>query len=182
MHYLKCPLVRINIFIITLAILTISSCKKIEQLLSFNIRNECSFRVSSVTPVSSPFDIITPDVPTQSQQEFANNKTSVGLVKDIRLSQMTLTITTPSGKTFGFLRSVHIYISTPEGQDEIELAYADNIDPNSSSIELTPLPAQLDKYVKASSYKLRTEVVTRQVVTENIDIRVNSTFRVTANI
>lgn len=157
-------------------------CEKIRELLTFNIKNESSFQVNRTVPFNTPFDIMTPEVPTSSQKEFENNKTSSSLVKDVKLTRMNLSITTPQGETFGFLKSIRIYISTAEGADEKEIAYINDIDPNSTQIDLLPTGINLDKYIKASSYKLRTAVVTRQVITEDITIKCQSTFKVTANL
>lgn len=128
-----------------------------------------------------PFVVSTPDVTTNSSQEFQNNNTKANLVKEIRLQSLKLNITDPSGQTFAFLKSIHIYISTTSS-NEIELAYLDNISATTSSIELTPTLAKLDAYVKSSSYNLRTEVVTKQVFTQNVTIHAESKFKVTANL
>ncbi|MDP9040531.1 MAG: hypothetical protein M3N30_01035 [Bacteroidota bacterium] len=157
------------------------SCKKIEELFTFTITNQCSVTIASTSPVNLPVDVTTPNVTSNSSQEFKNNNTNVSLVKNIILENLQLTITSPSNQTFNFLQSIHIYIST-NSSNEIELAHLDQIPANVSSIALIPTQAALDQYVKASSYNLRTEVVTNQVITQNVDIIVNSKFKVTANL
>lgn len=171
-----------TILVVSCILTLASGCKKVSDLFSFNIKNESVFQVSSTVPLNTPFDIITPDVPTQSEQEFANNKTKAALVRDVKLSEMSLTITNPTGKTFSFLKSIHIFISTQDSPEEVEIAFIDNIDPAVSVIYVTPVGVKLDPYIKASAYKLRTKVITRQVITENIEIKAKSTFRVTANL
>lgn len=158
-----------------------TSCKKIEELLTFNISVENDFTVGASSPLSIPFDILTPQVTTNSTQQFQNNNSNVNKVKDIKLKSIDLRITSPSGKTFSFLQSVHIYVST-NANDEIELAYLDNISSTASSISLIPTTASLDKYVKASSYSLRTKIVTKQTLTQNIDIKNLCQFQVTADL
>lgn len=175
---------RIKLLLPLTAILFLSSaisCKKIDQLLTFTIANDCDITINSSSPVNLPFAVSTPDVTTNSSQEFQNNNTKASLVKDIRLQSLKLNITNPSGQTFSFLKSIHIFIST-NSSNEIELAYLDNIASNTNSIELTPTQAKLDEYVKSSSYNLRTEVVTKQVLTQNITIHAESKFKVTANL
>jgi hypothetical protein len=157
------------------------SCSKKDKLFTFNIANESSFTLVASTPVNIPVDIATPGVTTNSTQQFQNNNTNVTLVKDIRLNSLDLTITNPAGKTFSFLQSIHIYIST-SASNEIELAYLDNISSTASSISLNTTVEKLDAYVKASSYNLRTKIVTSQVQTQNIDIKNNCKFTVTANL
>ena len=157
------------------------SCKKIEDLLKFTISVENNFTVPASGPLSIPFDILTPQVTTNSTQQFQNNNSDVNKVKDIKLKKVDLQIINPPGKTFSFLESVHIYIST-DASDEIELAYLDNISTTATSISLNTTSASLDKYVKASSYKLRTKIVTKQALTQDVDVKNLCQFQVTANL
>jgi hypothetical protein len=174
---------RIKVTLITslsLVLLAIG-CKKIEQLLTFHISDECTTTIQSTTPVNLPFEVPTPDVTTNSSQEFSNNNTKAGLVKDVKLDELKITITNPSAKTFSFLKSVHLYISTGS-HDEIELAYLDNISSTTNTVNLITTQSKLDQYVKASGYKLRTSVVTRETLTQNTDVKINLRFKVTANL
>jgi hypothetical protein len=54
----------------------------------------------------------------------------------VRLKELTVTITDPANKTFSFLKSIRLYISTDN--DEIELAYKDDINSTSNTLTLTP--------------------------------------------
>jgi len=162
-------------------ILSLFSCKKISDLLTFSISDQSSFTVNSYSPVNSPIAIITPPVQTNSSKEFENNKTSAKLVKDIRLENLTLSTTSPSGQTFDFLQSIHIYIST-NSTNEIEIAYLDSVQPGSDKISLIPTEAKLDEYIKSSSYTLRTEVTTKEILTHDVTINIDSKFQVTANL
>ena len=157
------------------------SCKKIEDLLTFNVNIENNFTIGASGPLNVPFDILTPQVTTNSTQQFQNNNSDVNKVRDIKLKKVDLQIVSPAGKTFSFLQSVHIYIST-NASDEIELAYLDNISSTATAISLTPTTATLDKYVKASSYSLRTKVVTKQALTQDVEIKNLCQFQVTANL
>lgn len=157
------------------------SCKKIEELLTFTVNVENNFTVAASGPISIPFEILTPQVTTNSSQQFQNNNSNADKVKDIKLKQVDLQILSPAGKTFSFLESVHIYIST-NANDEIELAYLDNISSTANAISLTPTSATLDKYVKAPSYSLRTKIVTKQALTQDVQIKNLCQFQVTANL
>ena len=157
------------------------SCKKIDDLLTFTINVENNFTIGASSPINLPIDILTPQVATNSTQQFQNNNSDVNRVKDIKLKTVDLQITNPPGKTFSFLESVHIYIST-NASDEIELAYLDNISTTANSISLITTTASLDKYVKASSYSLRTKIVTKQALTQNVDVKNLCQFQVTANL
>ena len=167
--------------VVTAIIFSIFSCKKIEDLFPFTINVENNFTVPASGPLNIPFDILTPQVTTNSSQQFQNNNTDVNKIRDIKLKKVDLQIINPPGKTFSFLQSVHIFIST-DASDEIELAYLDNISTSATSISLNTTSVSLDKYVKAPSYKLRTKIVTKQTLTQDVEIKNLCQFQVTANL
>ncbi|HOA38728.1 MAG TPA: hypothetical protein PKJ36_10015, partial [Flavihumibacter sp.] len=103
---------RVLIALGLVAIIVFGACEKIKDLLNFSIANESSFTVSSTTPINSPYTINTPDVTTNSSQEFENNNTNAKLVKEVKLKSLTLTITNPSQQNFNFLKTIRIYISS----------------------------------------------------------------------
>jgi hypothetical protein len=168
--------------VIVLAILAlfIVSCNEVDKLLTFNISNQTTFKINSGLPFNSPFEVATPDVTTNSTSEFKNNNTNVDLVKDVKLQELKLNITNPADKTFSFLKSVHLYISTT-ADDEIELAYQEDINATTNTLDLTCTTQKLDKYIKASSYKIRTKVVTKETLTQETTIKADMKFRVTAD-
>jgi hypothetical protein len=162
------------------AILTFMiACDDVEKLLTFYINHQATFQVESTAPLNLPIIISTPDITTNSSQTFDNNNTSASHVKDIKLEEIKLTVTNPTDKTFSFLKSVKVLISTDQN-NEIELASQDDIPTTATTITLVPTSAKLDTYIKASSYKLKTSIVTREALTETVDIRADLKFKVTA--
>ncbi|SHL14872.1 hypothetical protein [Flavobacterium chilense] len=160
--------------------LFLTSCSAVDDLLSFTISNATSIKIQSTSPINLPSEIITPDVTTNSSAEFQNNKTKASLVKDVKIRSLKLTISDPSDKTFTFLKSVHLYISTTDS-DEIELAYQDNINSSSNTIDLICTDARLDQYIKADKYKIRTKVTLKETLTKDVTIKADMKFRVTAD-
>ncbi|MEO8235470.1 MAG: hypothetical protein ABI549_08665 [Flavobacterium sp.] len=156
------------------------SCSQIDKLLTFSVTNQASFTVSSGFVINSPLEIPTPDVTTNSSSNFSNNNTRADLVKDVKLQELKLTVTNPANKTFSFLKAVHIYIST-NANDEIELAYADDIVSTANTINLTCTTQKLDAYIKASSYKLRTKITTKETLSQDITINADMRFSVVAD-
>ena len=162
-----------------LFIIILSGCKKLG--VNFAINHQANFRVEAASPLNLPFEVGTPDVTTNSSQQFDNNNTAANLIKEIKLEELKLSITNPSTKTFSFLKSVDIYIST-NSNDEILLASLSNISSTAQSINLTTTMQDLSSYVKANSYKLRTSVITKETVTQAIDIRADIKFKVKAGL
>ena len=169
-----------KIIIVIISLFFIStSCNKFDNLVTFYVDDQTTTTIKSSSPVSLPIELPTPDITTNSENEFKKNNTNVDLVKDIYITQLKLTITSPENKTFSFLKSIHIYISTNEN-NEIELAYKEDVNSNSQSIDLDLTKEKLDTYVKADSYKLRTKATTRETLTQDVDIQIDLQFKVTA--
>ncbi len=169
---------KIILLLLFVNLIFVSSCDK---LLTFNISDQTTITIDKVlTPITLPFDIWTPNITTNSEQEFEQNNTKIDLVKEIILKDLDLTITSPTDKTFSFLKSIHIYIFT-DTEEETELAWKDDIASDVQMISLQTSSSALDKYVKSSSYKLRTEVVTRETLNQDVDILIDMTFQVTAD-
>ncbi len=169
---------KVILSVLLIGIVLTISCKK---LLTFDISDSTTTTVdANILPFQLPVELPTPDVTTNSENEFAQNDTKVELVKEIILKKLELTITSPSDKTFSFLKSIEIYISA-DGEDEMKLAWNDDVQSNAKSIELETTNSALDKYVKKDKYKLRTKVVTKETLTQSVDIKIDFTFQVTAD-
>ena len=170
---------KIYLSIVTVLLL-ITSCNVIDDLLTFSIDNQTTFKIESGFPLGTAFNVVTPDVTTNSSSTFENNNTKAELVKDVKLTELKLTITDPSNKSFSFLKSIHLYIST-DANDEIELANLEEINSTSNTINLTCTSQKLDKYIKASSYKIRTKAVIKESLTQDITVKSDMKFKVTAD-
>lgn len=171
------------IIVSLLLIISVSSCKKIDELLTFNIVDMTEFTIASSygTGINLPLVFNSPDVQTSSSETFSNNNTKADLVKDVKLTTLDLMITSPSDKTFSFLKSAKIYISGGNLPEKL-LASKENIpDDIGSKLSLETTSDKLDDYVKLSSYSLRYEIVTDQTFTEDITMKVFLVFRVTAD-
>ncbi|MCA8833214.1 hypothetical protein [Hymenobacter pini] len=158
----------------------LSSCDKLDKLLTFYIEDSQSVKIASAFPVGQVVPLTPISVPTRSDEKFKNENTSANLVKDVKLDRLTLTVTDPSTENFDFLQSISIYIST-DNNDRILLASQDNIPTGVNTLQLTPTKEKLDKYVKASSYTLSTEARIRKPISRDITIRTDSRFKVTAD-
>jgi hypothetical protein len=156
----------------------LSYCSEVDDLLTFTVSDETEFTVESTSPLNLPIELGTPSVTTNSNQKFQNNNTRADLVKDVKLTELKLTVMTPN-KNFSFMKSVEIFISTSQN-NEIRLAWLDEFPTTATSVNLNTTNAKLDEYVKAESYNLRTRVVTDESLSQPVDIKVNLKFMVTA--
>ena len=155
------------------------SCKKLSELLTFEISNTENIKIPASGVISIP--IIAPiPVTMNSQESFENNNTSANLVKDVSLKKLTLTIIDPATENFNFLKSITISIGTDQN-DRVPLATLDNVPTGVTTIELISHNSKLDKYIKASSYTLYTEVSLRSNIAKELTVRADSKFKVTAD-
>jgi hypothetical protein len=153
-------------------------CEEVDKMLTFPINDRTTIQIESSSPLSL-LNVPTPPVTSNSETQYENNNTRADLVKNVTLDELKLTITDPPAKTFSFLKTIRIYISSDQN-NEIELASLENITSEANTLELIPTEAKLDTYARADSYTLRTEVITDEALTETIDVQIDLRFLVTA--
>lgn len=160
-----------------------SSCKKLAELLTFNINDSSSFTIPATGLVAGTvLSLPGVTINSSSQSTFKNNNTSADYVQDVTLNKLTLTTTNPSTQTFDFLKSISIYIADANGNNKVLLASLNPIPAGQMSISLTPSGNKLDAYLKAGSYQLSTQAEVAKPLPQNTDVRVDSQFSVTAKL
>ncbi len=160
----------------------IQGCKKLDKLTEFDIVYHTEITINSGIPVDLPFDIPTPPIETNSEEEFDNNNTHKDLIEEIYLKKMQLTITEPANGTFDFLNSIEIYI-VADGLPEKKVAWKNPV-PSSvgNTLELETTGDDLQEYIKKDSFRLKTKVVTDQILAQDYHIDIVSVFHVNAKI
>ena len=153
------------------------------RILTFRINNESECTVPGTNPLNPIVNNIvpTPPIATNSSQTFENEGTNANLVKNIVLEELRLNITSPADADFRFIQSVKIYIQA-DGLPKTLIASKENIPATiGKELKLDPTGAKLDEYIKKSSYTLENEVVTRSAPWPAMKLKVNTTFKVTAD-
>ncbi len=160
---------------------TTASCKKILDLLEFNVEDSQTLTVPATLPVGTFFALPPVAVSSTSKTTYANNKTSADYVQDVRLDRLTLTIPSPQGQTFDFLRRIEVYISSDANNtNQVLLASLNLVPTGATSIQLTPADQKLDLYLRADSYTLTTKVEVTQPLTQAVTLRADTRFKVKA--
>ncbi len=167
-------------FLIVLAGLLSHSCDEDNPLFTFTFTKESDFTIENQFPVDTPFIVPTPDIETNSSETFESNNTGANLVETIKLTKLKLSITSPEGFTFSFLKSIDIYISA-QGVEEKLLASRDDIPTDVSEIELNTTETNLKPYVIKDTYDLSYRVVTREVFAQDVELNTFMKFKATAN-
>lgn len=169
----------LTIFII---LLIFTGCKKLNQLTIFNLKYDTQTTIKSVVGINLPFNLVTPDIKTNSESSFEINNTHKDLIQEVSLKSLTLSISNPVDGDFSFLKSIKIYIKG-DGIDEKLVAWkdADNTF-NENSIELETSSDDLQQYIKKDSITLKITVVTKKLLLTDYDIDIHSVFKVDAKI
>lgn len=160
----------------------LTGCSKIDELTKFNMDYNQSVTIPSSAGINLPFDLFTPDTETNSSSEFEVNDTRKDLIEEIKLTKLELIIKTPNDADFSFLKSIEVYISA-EGLDEIKIANYDDVPENTGNIlSLETSDMDLKEYIKKDKFNLRLNTVTDEVISQDYELDVNSTFFVDAKI
>lgn len=158
------------------------SCKKLDNLTQFVMTFEQSCTIPKSSSINLPFNVFTPDVETNSEATFSVENTRKDLVEKILLESLKLSITSPDGKNFSFLKSISIYLSA-EGIPETKIAWKDNINKNPGSpVTLELSGDDLKEFIKKDRFSLRLNTVTDEFLTSDYEIKVTSVFFVDAKV
>lgn len=160
--------------------LILMGCKK--KLTQFYIDFNSPALIPATIPVNSPFTIYTPEEETNSEFEFENNDTRKDHIREIRLQDLEISITSPEDATFNFLEELEIFINT-DGLSERKVAFKENIpDDVGQKIICDILDVDLQEYIKADKFVIRLRTVTNEVITEDVDVEIYSNFLVDAQL
>jgi len=172
-----------KLILLTITIIfSYGSCKEIDKLTHFYLEYNSNITIDPTLFIDIPFDIWTPNIPTNSETEFENNNTRTDLIEEIVLTEMEMKIISPDSQSFDFLKSIEIFISA-DSLNEKKIAWYDDIPQTGiTSIILETTDDDLKEYIKKNEYKMRSKSVTRQLISVSTDIDIFSKFFVDATI
>ena len=156
---------------------TFSSCKKDEipeiipyEQTRFVINEPIKFEISSLIGLNLPFQIPFADISLDFLTTSQNTNPHIGLIRDIKLRDFILRITSPQNQTFNFLKDIEVYISS-DVLPEIKLAQHYNVANSIGSVlHLVPEGGALDGYLKSESFDLRLELVVDHILDQDLVI------------
>lgn len=168
--------------LILICTVVFSSCVKLTKTTTFNLTISRDFTIPSTTTINLPFNIISPDIQTQSSSTFETNNTRADLVDKITLRSLAVTITSPSSGTFNFLKSVQLKLSA-NGLPDTVIAWKDNIpNDNVQSMDLTVSGVNLQSYLVQDKITLSLLSTTDELITSNYELHTQSVFGVEARL
>ena len=93
----------------------------------------------------------------------------------IKLTELDLSVDTPSGGTFSFLDSVWVYLSAP-GLTEIELGSKSNVLFTSTSLDLYQSAFDAKSYVEKSDILFRIKAECDEALSSNVIVKLHAKF------
>lgn len=166
---------------LALAIVTLTKCKKIDELTTFRMSYDSQVTVPANGVINLPLDILTPDITTNYQQQFSANDTRSDLVNEINIDGITITVKSPANQNLDFLKSINVYIAA-EGMAEKEIASKNDIPDGLSSLSLDYVSDNLKDYLTKDKIKLRVKTVTDKALTNDTELNIKTDFKVKAKI
>lgn len=163
-------------------LISITACKKLDKFTQFEMEFDNTVVIPSNTIIDLPFNVMTPEMETNSTSTFEANDTRKDKIEEIILTEMTLTLNSPPEEDFSFLESIFIYINA-EGLEEKTIASKEDIPANvGSELELDVTGIDLQAYIKKDAFTLRVGTVTDEALAEDHEINVHSVFFVDAKV
>ncbi|KAA5549243.1 hypothetical protein [Adhaeribacter rhizoryzae] len=173
---------KITFVLFTSILLILSGCKQVDKLLTFNINRSQTITVPKVAIIPG-LSILGPPVTisADTKEEFRRQNTAAELVKDVTLHKIVMNLESPANEDFGFLKEVELFLAA-DNLPEVSMAHLRDIPADAGrSLELTSNNVKLDKYLKAPSISLRIRGAADEPVLNDITVKVDLTFKVTAD-
>lgn len=162
--------------------LSSGSCKKVSELTQFDLTYNTETTIEAGAATLLPFDINTPDIQSQTEDEFQGHNTAKNLIQSITLKELKISITAPEDQNFDFLKSIEIYISS-DGMEEQKLAWKTEIPETAGKeIVLDNSEADIKPYLLSEKFRLRIKATTDKVLNNDVQFKIANIFRVDANI
>jgi len=164
------------------SLLTIS-CKKLDKKTQFDIENTTQSTIESIIGVNLPFDIPTPTITTNIEQEMEEHNSRKDLIEYANLKELKLSISSPTTSDFDFLNDMEIFIRA-EGLAKNKIAEIHDIpETQLKELNLNVIPdVDLQNYIKSDKYYLDITVKTDKILLQDVTIDIYSKVFIDAKI
>lgn len=175
----------ITVLLSAMILFGISSCQKtkdeIDELTEFDINYSSEFNIpaSSISPtITTPLDITTPDIPTNSSSTFSSQKTAQDLVSEIKLTKFNIST---SGDNLDFLKSVSFYIKT-DSQGDLLIAKKVNTTPGVKSFSADIENVNIKEYIFKDKIRIKASFLFQTGSSNSQNLKMDQTVHVKATL
>mgnify|MGYP000657176821 CR=1 FL=1 len=170
-----------TLFFVLALSFSLFGCKKLNKLTQFEMEYTETVVIPASTGINLPFNVLTPDIQSNSEADFEIHDTRKDLIEEIKLTAMQLKITSPTSGNFNFLKNIKIFIFAA-GLGETQIAFKDSVPANINSLPLDITGADIQEYIKADKFSLRLNTETKELLASDYQIEVHSVFFVDAKL
>jgi hypothetical protein len=177
------------LLIIVASTIMLSSCKKVKELfdVTFTFSKSFDFTLPAfpepVQTVDTSFTILLPTVANTIPDEFSKYKADINKIKELSITDVVLTIKSPTGQTFDFMKKIDIYLGAP-GKPEVLIATKtdiQNINPSTATLTLDNQNANVIELIKGDSIYLKVTCGLYKTYINDIGTNADIKFKVVAN-
>jgi hypothetical protein len=159
------------------------SCKKIGKLKEFDLHYNEEFVVPANNGgLNLPFELNSQDMTTNTSSDYKNEGTESKLVESVYLTELLFKVKSPASGNFDFLKSVEIYISSPNNTEVLVASKYDITEEHFNYLYMDVRNINLKGYLQDESYRLRVKTVTDQAIASNMTMTSDETFHVKARL
>ena len=170
-----------RIIALVLVTMSLGACKEVDKLTQFTMSFDNQVTIPANTIINTPVSFSTPEVPTNSESIFDQNKTNAASIEEIKLQSMVLTLISPAGNNFNFFKSVEVFIKA-EGLPEIALGSETDVSDGLTNLGLNTSDADIQDYITANKFSIRVATTTDEAITQDHEINIKTVFFVDAKI
>ena len=152
-----------------------SGCATVQSI----IKSTFPYTATIVIPASTKSNTaISASSSATSIDEVFGNQNGTNYVKEVRIASAKMVASNPSNKSLGMFKSVKLYISSGNSNQEVMVASRNDVQENIGSELVLDIDNSrfVDDYIKGSSLRVRLEYVLRNSTTMDVSVRTSLSF------
>lgn len=158
------------------------SCDQLSQFTKFEMPFNSSVTIPGNTGINLPFDLTTPQIPTNFASTFQDKGTNKELIESILLKSLQLKLTSPATGDLDFLSNLEIFMLA-DGLPETKVAWKSVAAiAGARVLNLDMGDTNLKDYISTDWFKLRLHTITDQGISQDQILDIASVFLIDAKI
>ncbi len=163
--------------LIIFSLLLLFSCKKALQNLVNNI--DIPYDTKEIVLPGAIFSVSQSGELKGHQDTYFSKDSRIDNFQEAKLSGLTVLITKPDSINFSVMKEIDVYILTDSVNGNLPpklISYKKNIQTNAKNLDLDMTGENVINYLQQTKYIIRTEIILRQIVKENVTIKNHLVF------
>ena len=170
-----------KILVFSLLWILLFACENEDKQIQFNVKTNTTFEVPADASIQTQIELDAKSLIINKSifEDFNTSKDNIdkATIKDIKLNISSL-----QNINFDFLTDVELYIEATD-LPKIRIAWLNNLqDDHLQSLNLEHLSDNLSEYIKNNEVKISLILLTDEVLTQPVEIEVEATFLVKAEV